>query len=169
MSDIVRIGGKLALAKLLTRALRVFGATGIPQRIAIEVFTELLSNAFKSAIQGEDRKEYDFSESVLGVDLEFPGSVLALPANCFGVRFDSAGSRVVRFGYSSVPDLIQVGSASLGRSDSSWLDETPLQLGSQYVLVPGSGDAESVQIDKVYAYIEVGSRVSVSALIRVAK
>ena len=169
MSDIVRIGGKLPLAKLLTRALKVFGATGIPQQIAIEIFVELLSNAFKSAIQGDGRKEYDFSESVLGLDLEFPGNVLTLPANCFGVRFDSAGSRVVRFGYSSVPDLIQVGSASLGRSDSSWLDEVKLQLGSQYVLVPGSGDAESIQVDKIYAYVEVGSTVSAYALIRVEK
>jgi hypothetical protein len=166
MSDIVKLGGKIVLGKLLGNAIQIFASTGVPQRIAIQIFTDLLSDSLSNLLKGDGGNSYTFSEDFLGV-FTFPGVKQELPVDAYAVKVSITDSRIVRFGYDTVTNGVEGGSYAFG-SGESWVEEGSLNVAEQLLLIPEFDMARNIQIDYMQLYIEYGVSVSCSVLKRTA-
>lgn len=149
MSDIVRIGGSLAKGTAIAKLLRVFGATGLPQRIAVEIITDLLSKTLSSLLDKDpvDDEAGELTKSLLG-EITEAGTFSITDKTRFilleVVTVPADSSR--RFSQvTGQPDLYYFGGASFDYADST--DELP-----NFSLLP------EVRLERIQSLVAVPRR-----------
>lgn len=158
MSDIIKIGGTIARSTVIGKLIQIFGASGIPQKIVVQVFTDVLTNTLGDLLSGKEKKPIEtLTKNLLG-QITQP-STFNISADAYLILIEIVNSpEIVTKRFSRVPgqpDKYYYGGVSFdyakptdGLSSSSLLPENAINWRQSLFICPR--DPKPAQLVHVY-------------------